>query len=119
MKVLFRIVPESREEKPALLNWVRFKHVLARHWLHAYESILKKGSHQQRKLEALFTCCSACAQVDWLQKLFSPSTLDLSISKGGCQRYDSENISRFSASWTVHVEVPHFASTIRSLSCDQ
>ncbi|XP_008586550.1 PREDICTED: potassium channel subfamily U member 1-like [Galeopterus variegatus] len=36
-----------------------------------------------------------------IQKLFSPSTLDLSVPKGGCQRPDSDDISRFSASWVL------------------
>lgn len=61
----------------------------------------RDASHHQSRPEALFTGGFAHAHTDDLQKLLSPSTLDLSTSKGGCQRYDSEVISRFSASWMV------------------
>ena len=95
---------KSVRKESAFLSGDIFELVLTRSqdsWLHAYESGTEKGSHQQRKLEPSFACCSAHLQVDWLQKLFSPSTLGLSASKYGNQRPDSEDISGFDASWML------------------
>lgn len=61
----------------------------------------KAVSSQQGKLEPSSPCCSGHPLVDWLQKLFSPNTLDLSASEYGNQRPDSERNSEFDASWML------------------
>lgn len=107
---------KAERKEPAFLSWDIVKFVPTRFLLHDYQSSLRKGSCQQRKLLASFMCCMS----RWMAaKLISPSTFNLSAPKVKVETWLWGHCKVQSHLGFSQVEVPHFAWTLGSLSFDQ